>query len=329
MVAWVGSRRGMRCVDRLAVAGLLAAGFPLHAKEKDPELPAMECPIEAPVRVASERSLAQFSGLLEDCTNVAVVVSPATQANRPSETTRSIPAGGIDDQDDFYWNGTDAAPTVVARREDARIKDGKLRASQVRRSADGSVVAIVPPPSADPLLSASATALSAPAAVAKVPIGHDPGDVEAILALRPRSYTTPFDQEIAGAARRHGVDPLLLHAVITQESRYRHRAVSSAGARGLMQVMPQTGRGLGVHNADLLFDARTNIDAGARLLKSLWARLGGRLDLVLAAYNAGEGAVRKYGMTVPPYRETRDYVVKVRAAYTRLAGESGIAANLK
>lgn len=92
--------------------------------------------------------------------------------------------------------------------------------------------------------------------------------------------------------------------------------------------MPQTGRGLGVHNADLLFDARTNIDAGARLLKSLWARFGGRLDLVLAAYNAGEGAVRKYGMAVPPYRETRDYVVKVRAAYTRLAGESGIAANL-
>lgn len=319
MVSWVGSRRGLSRVGTLAVAGLLVTSQNARAREKDPELPAMECPIEAPVRVASERSLSQFSGLLEDCTNLAVVVAPATEANKPADTTRSIPAGGIDDLGGDYWDDRSGDTRVIARGSGAR---DKTTVSQVRRSPDGSVVAIVPPPAIEPLL-----AISAPAA-AQLPIDHDDGSVEAILSLRPRSYSTPFDNEIANAARRHAVDPLLLHAVITQESRYRHRAVSRAGARGLMQVMPQTGRGLGVHNADLLFDARTNIDAGARLLKSLWGRFGGRLDLVLAAYNAGEGAVRKYGMTVPPYRETRDYVVKVRAAYTKLAGESGIAANL-
>ena len=320
MVSWVGSRRGNFRVVSLAVFGLLAMSQNVQAREKDPELPAMECPVEAPVRVASERSLAQFSGLLDDCTNLAVIVAPATQANKPAETTRSIPAGGIDDLDGDYWDERGNDTRTIARRPSAR---DKARLPQVRRSSDGSVVAIVPPPSTEPLL-----AISSSNSAAQLPIEHGDGSVEAILSLRPRSYTTPFDNEIASAARRHAVDPLLLHAVITQESRYRHRAVSRAGARGLMQVMPQTGRGLGVHNADLLFDARTNIDAGARLLKSLWGRFDGRLDLVLAAYNAGEGAVRKYGMTVPPYRETRDYVVKVRAAYTKLAGESGIAANL-
>lgn len=320
MVSWVGFRRGICRVDTIAVCGLLAVSQNVQAREKDPELPAMECPIEAPVRVASDRSLAQFSGLLEDCTNLAVIVAPATQANKPADTTRSIPAGGIDDLENGYWDESGGDTRVIARNSGAR---DTAQTTQVRRSSGGSVVAIVPPPVTEPLI-----AISASNATTQLAIEHDDGSVEAILALRPRSYSTPFDNEIASAARRHAVDPLLLHAVITQESRYRHRAVSPAGARGLMQVMPQTGRGLGVHNADLLFDARTNIDAGARLLKSLWARFGGRLDLVLAAYNAGEGAVRKYGMTVPPYRETRDYVVKVRAAYTKLAGESGIAANL-
>ena len=155
----------------------------------------------------------------------------------------------------------------------------------------------------------------------------DTDDVEAVLALRPQSYSTSFDETISVAARRHSVDPLLLHAVITQESRYKHRAVSHAGARGLMQVMPATGRRLGVQNSRELFDPETNINAGAKLLSQLWQRYDGNIDLVLAAYNAGEGAVQKYGMTVQPFLETRNYVAKVKAIYTRLPGESGIAVN--
>jgi soluble lytic murein transglycosylase-like protein len=150
-------------------------------------------------------------------------------------------------------------------------------------------------------------------------------DVEAILALRPQTYATSFDEKIANAARAHRVDPLLLHAVIKQESGYRHRAVSHSGARGLMQVMPATGRSLGVADPQNLFDAEVNVAAGAKLLSSLWRSFDGNLELVLAAYNAGEGAVIKYGMKVPPYRETRDYVAKVKDIYRTLASESGIA----
>jgi soluble lytic murein transglycosylase-like protein len=129
---------------------------------------------------------------------------------------------------------------------------------------------------------------------------------------------------IASAAARHRVDPLLLHSVILQESRYRPQAVSRAGARGLMQVMPATGAGLGVTNAAMLMDPATNIEAGTRLLRRLWDRMGGRMDLALAAYNAGEGNVRRYGMQVPPYLETRGYVANVQAIYRKLAAGTGL-----
>lgn len=146
----------------------------------------------------------------------------------------------------------------------------------------------------------------------------------AILSLRPRSYASQYDDLIEQSARRHGVDPLMLHAVIFQESRYKQGAKSHVGARGLMQIMPATGAGLGVRNSAHLYDPATNIDAGAKLLRQLWTKYNGRFDLVLAAYNAGPGAVAKYGQAVPPYRETRDYVVKVQGHYKRLANENGM-----
>ena len=305
------------------MAGVIAVmGTPAQARDDKPLLPTLPCPVPAPVRVASAQTLAQFSGLLEDCTNLAVVVAPATTANRPSDDVVSLPAGGLDYDGTPDWpDNRDAAGVIIASQRGPRSErkaNVGMPPVKVNRSADGSRVLIIPP---------VAPELPIVQDLGRADIDGD-GQVEAILALRPRSYTTPFDQEIAAAARRHGVDPLLLHAVITQESRYRNTALSSAGARGLMQVMPQTGRGLGVGDARHLFDARTNIDAGARLLRQLWVRMGGRLDLVLAAYNAGEGAVRKYNMRVPPYRETQGYVVNVKAIYRKLAGESGIVALL-
>ena len=154
------------------------------------------------------------------------------------------------------------------------------------------------------------------------PIAMTGGDA-AILGLRPATATT-YDGMIANAAIRHRVDPLMLHSVIRQESGYRPQAVSHAGARGLMQIMPATGVGLGVANSAYLMDPATNIDAGARLLRRLWDKFGGRFDLVLAAYNAGEGAVRKYGFRVPPYRETQNYVAVVQATYRKLLAERGV-----
>jgi soluble lytic murein transglycosylase-like protein len=110
--------------------------------------------------------------------------------------------------------------------------------------------------------------------------------------------------------------------VIHQESAYRNRAVSHAGAQGLMQIMPGTGRMLGVRPSDL-HDPAANVDAGARLLKQLYFKYDGNFDLVLAAYNAGEGAVAKYGNKIPPYRETQNYVKSVMTRYYKLVEEQG------
>jgi len=115
------------------------------------------------------------------------------------------------------------------------------------------------------------------------------------------------------AAERHKVDPALVRAVIETESNWNPAARSRKGAMGLMQLIPTTAQRFGVNDA---FNPKQNVDAGVRYLKTLLERYNGNLDLALAAYNAGEGAVdRAHG--VPLYRETRDYVRKVQDAYYR------------
>ena len=116
---------------------------------------------------------------------------------------------------------------------------------------------------------------------------------------------------IADASKQHGVDPRLVAAIAARESAYNPAAVSPVGAGGVMQLMPATARFIGVDN---VFDARQNVFGGVRYLRTLLDTFHGDLDLTLAAYNAGPGAVQKYN-GVPPYRETRDYVRIVRARY--------------
>jgi soluble lytic murein transglycosylase-like protein len=115
------------------------------------------------------------------------------------------------------------------------------------------------------------------------------------------------------AAKTHGVDPRLVAAVASRESAWNATAVSRTGACGIMQLMPSTARHLGVSN---IFDSRENIFGGTRYLRALLDSFNGDVDLTLAAYNAGPGAVQKFG-GIPPYRETQDYVRHVRAAYER------------
>jgi soluble lytic murein transglycosylase-like protein len=116
---------------------------------------------------------------------------------------------------------------------------------------------------------------------------------------------------IREAAERHSVSPALVEAIARVESGFNSRAVSNKGARGLMQVMPATGRRFGVRS-DKLFDPEHNLNAGVAYLAWLSKRYSGNLEFIVAAYNAGEGAVDDYG-GIPPYRETRDYVRRVQA----------------
>jgi soluble lytic murein transglycosylase-like protein len=123
------------------------------------------------------------------------------------------------------------------------------------------------------------------------------------------------ETSIDAIARRHGLDPLLVHAVIRAESNFDPRAVSPKGAAGLMQLMPETAQRYGVDNR---FDPAQNVDGGVRYLRDLMAMFDGNLSLALAAYNAGEGAVLKHGRRIPPYPESQQYVVRVRSFYDDL-----------
>ncbi|UCV09803.1 lytic transglycosylase domain-containing protein [Dechloromonas denitrificans] len=127
----------------------------------------------------------------------------------------------------------------------------------------------------------------------------------------------PFHDAVLRASSDTGVDAALLHAVITVESGYNRGAVSPKGATGLMQLLPATASRYGTVN---LLDPGENIRAGARYLRDLLALFDNNLELALAAYNAGEGAVIRYGRRLPPYAETRRYVPLVVAHYQRLGG---------
>ncbi len=160
--------------------------------------------------------------------------------------------------------------------------------------------------------------------VARTPAleGSVPG-ADARRAALWLARSADYDATIQRAAQAASIHAELVRAVIVVESGFNPRAISRRGAIGLMQLMPGTARLYGAFNA---FDPEQNIHAGARYLAALLSRYGAKhLDLVLAAYNAGESAVERYGRRVPPYRETRAYVPNVMKVYNALRAQAELA----
>lgn len=204
------------------------------------------------------------------------------------EQLKGLYADGLISRKEYEAGGTDIA--------DARAKVEEMR-SEIAK-ADETLAAARKPVE---------TFAAAPANAARTDVAWTTGSVT-------------IDNLIRLNGNRYGVDPYLVYCVIRQESGFRTGATSPVGAMGLMQLMPGTAARYGVTNA---YDPAQSIRGGTRYLADLLRLFGGRVDLALAGYNAGEGAVMKYGRRVPPYAETQNYVRTIGARYAQ-SGGSGV-----
>ncbi|HVS81339.1 MAG TPA: lytic transglycosylase domain-containing protein [Pyrinomonadaceae bacterium] len=199
-----------------------------------------------------------------------------------------------------------------------RVEPAKARKAPTRRAAKTNLsIMSVDANNAGQALSAPASnSRPLPGPTASVYDSLASASVNQSSALR--GYTTgnaQVDEYLINSGANNGVDPLLLYSIMHQESSFKSHAISPKGARGLMQLMPFTAMRYGVTN---IFDPRQNIEGGARYLRFLLDHFDEDVDLVLAGYNAGEGAVEKYGGRVPPYSETQEYVRRISRRYALL-----------
>jgi soluble lytic murein transglycosylase-like protein len=185
-----------------------------------------------------------------------------------------------------------------------QMEQTQASSSTPQASADASFSAALAKASTASTTTAAVSTASQPAAVKKTTSSAQAGN---------------YDEMIQNAATKYGVNPALIKAVVKAESNFNPRALSRAGAAGLMQLMPSTARGLGVTDS---MDPQQNIDGGTRFLSGLLKRYNGSVELALAAYNAGPGAVDKYH-GIPPYQETQTYVKRIMGYLNSSSGWSG------
>jgi hypothetical protein len=186
---------------------------------------------------------------------------------------------------------------LPARPAPSRPKKGLLKLTAKSEPAPGAAKSAAAAPAAAPSLQM---------AVGSALDGFSTGDAN-------------VDRFIVDAATRHGVDPVLIYSIMHRESSFKRFALSPKGARGLMQLMPATAARFGVTN---IYDPQQNIDAGTRYVRFLLNMFDGDVRLALAGYNAGEGAVLKYGRQVPPYAETQEYVRRISERYALMRDPS-------
>ena len=191
----------------------------------------------------------------------------------------------------------------------AQVLPAARRNGRLKLTARTTVPAASASASAQPIAQPAAPSSSAPAlpmAAGTALEGFSTGD-------------SNVDRFIVDSSNRHGVDPVLIYSIMHRESSFKRFALSNKGARGLMQLMPATAARLGVRD---IFDPQQNIEGGVKYIRILLDMFEGDVRLALAGYNAGEGAVLKYGRSVPPYRETQEYVRRISERYALMRDPS-------
>jgi soluble lytic murein transglycosylase-like protein len=266
--------------------------------------------------------------LLLSIVNSAQAQKKVHQPNGKSQVKQTQPADSLKEFRESFIKASEdykASLQTLLTLYDADVKKRTETAAQLKELyADGLISRVDYEASSDDITQAQARADEVRQQIAKAEITiaeakrpPRPDEFNSMMTMAESStaWTTGnagIDSLIRENGKRYGVDPYLVYCVIRQESSFKSTALSVKGAQGLMQLMPGTAARYGVTNSN---DPAQNIRGGTRYLKDLLQLFHGRVDLALAGYNAGEGAVMKYGQAVPPYKETRDYVRLISKRY--------------